>query len=605
MNQDEQFQAAMEYDFASLLFTPDKKSEWPSALPHDGYYGFYLLFKYLGYMMRSVFRTNEDISGYDHYLSLAQSYLESGTIHVRSNQFKRSPSYMYLSTLFFVGYLEKFPYLSAEELTEAYRDCSAIISAVEKSHQSANLLRSADLCLAKKYTRLLLLFLYVHHDETNPCFSDYSWQKELNLIKRRGIPTPYLQWMEYYVRFEKYNYSNKFGKMILLSEEWENQASRYPHIHSPFLFNLRSLESMYLKGEHIMALEWLELLRMRNPGNAEFVKWELRFLRENNRLEEAKDLCLRMMKRFRDDDIYCIASNIAFLMREYENARKYSRLALEIDENKCSSHVALGYATMFLDDPQAALLSFDIALTMEPHHSDAIRGKAKALFMIGNTFAALKYLQTAFRADPRSAEICYELADMYFMAGYMKECKKYCLRCIDLDKEYSDAYILLGMLDCRAAKDESAARWLHKALEIDPTNPIALNELAYLEHLAGNDETAISLLDTALAIEPDYSDAMCGLGVIYFYQSRFEEAQDMYDKVIELDPCHVGALTGKGNLHLALSEPEEALQWFDEALEEEPYYSEAIQGKITAYRSMGLEQEAFEWTEKMKDIDEG
>ena len=597
MNEQEQFAAARDYDYAALVFSPDSKQEWPSALPRDGYYGFYLLAKFAGMLLQSKLYTDEDMSKYQRYPELAKSYLESGTAFSPRNPFKKKPSYMLQIVDFFNKYLT-----ATQDSEDYFGEVDSLIERVESARMSMNKLRNADLFLAKQWCRILPVFFYMQGEcETEN--NSFMWQRELNILRKRGLPAPYIAWLDFSVRFRKFAADQAVGKMIILAEEWENQSAAYPEYHNPFEFEMLTLERFYWQKDYMIALEWLELLRLRNPDNLNFIKWEIRFLREDNQMEKAQKLCEFTLGKFPPDgELFCFSSNLAFLLGDYDKAREDGQSAALLAESMPACHVALGYAAMYQDDLDIALSSFETALSLDDNNTDAYRGKAKVLFTAGSTFPALCCLQKFFRKNPHCIDVCYDLADMYFLAGYMKEARAYCLKCLEIDREFSNAYILLGMMDSRGAKDESAAEWLNKALELDPSNPVALYELAFLEHLAGNDEKSMEMLERTMELAPEYADPVYSMGVIQFFQCLFDEALASMDRALDMDPFHLGALVGKGNIYLALSDPQEALAWYDMALEEEPYYAEAIHGKINAYRSLGLEQEAFEWMEKIKDI---
>ena len=597
MNEAEQYEYIKAYDFAALVFSPKSVENWPDILPKDGYYGFFLLARYAGIRLNSLLETTQERAVYECYPSLARSFLESGTSFAPSNAFLRTEPY----TCLIVDLLKRVFDVPVESVRDFRPEAEILIQRIESTRDVKSRIRSMDILLAKKWCHLLRIFLILYpEDPASQICPDY--QNDLRISKKRGIPLPYILWLENSIRFQELERTNSVEKMIFLAESWENQSRFFPDFHNPYEFSYLVLDHLYEKGEFQKGLGWLNILRRKSRDDLPLIKWEIRFLRESQQISKAKALCEEALNRHpRDDDLYCFASNLSFLEGNFDQAREEGQSAVIYGENKASNHVALAYSALYQDDLEVANSAFSTALFLDEDNLDARRGSAKTFFLMGKSFEALCCLQSIFRKYPDSVEICYDLADMYFSCGYMKEASLYAKKCLNMDGNYVSAFILLGMLDSREARDERAVQWFDRALELDPSNPIALNELAYIQHINGNDDVCLELLEKAVNAAPDFPDAICSLGVVYFYQSRFEEALAFFDRTLFLDPYHIGAFVGKGNLYLAQGEAKEALIWFDKALEEDPLFPEAIYGKVSAYRSLGLEEDAFEWHEKIKD----
>ena len=597
MNEREQFIYLKSYDFASLIFSPQSAEEWPSFLPKDGYYGFFLLAKYSGILLSFRFNTSGMKKQYARYPELALSYLESGSFFSAKNSFSKNAPFTYQMILS----LKEVLFSENKESTAFMQGLDILLTQIEKAKSSKDHLRSMDIFLAKKWSPVLRIALRLLTTASRD-IALLDFQGDLTLARKRGIPQPYTLWLDATIQFRELTGKKDTGKVILLAEAWEGKCKIFPSYYNPHEFELLTLEYLYENKEFTIALEWLENLRLRDPENLLFIKWEIRFLRENFAFERARMLCKDMISLYpQDDELYCFLSNLSFLQGEYDDAREEGQNAVVLGSENPSNHVALAYAALYQDDLEVAISAFSTAITLDENNIDAYRGKAKALFFTGDIFPAITCLRSIFRKHPQSADLCYDLADMYFSCGYFKEAKRISFQCLRMDTSYLSAYILLGMLESRKENDEEAVQWFEKALSLEPDNPVVLNELAYIQHLNGNDDACMELLEKAVQEAPDFPDAICSLGIVYFYQSQFEEALKYFDRALALDPFHLGALVGKGNLYLSQSEPKEALIWFDRALEEDSFFPEALYGKVSAYRALGLEQEAFEWLEKIHE----
>jgi len=593
------------FDYSSLIFHEDDAPVYPAESPKNAYYGFFLLARSAGSLLSKSVPENKSVDAAEEkqLTELALSYLESDCQTNHKSTFLRKKPYSYQLVCMLRDFLDvKTSSLPDTDYASFAERINTLIKHIEDARTSDNPVRSLDIQIAKRWCRILRIYCFLRMP-VNFVPKKYSYERDLHVCAKRGLSREEMYWIDFRVRFHRFQKQDKVGKLILLAEEWEMLCVGHAITGNPNDYELQVLSLLDSDTFYKIGLEWVAMLVMRCPENDQFRKWEARYLRRDGRYKDALKICATLIERNKTDyELYCLQSNIYFLEGKYKHAQRSGQSAAALNENEPVVHMTLAYAYLYDGIYDKAIDSFDKALVLDTSLIDAYRGKSKSLIMDGQAYEAMECLITVSRISPEDSEIFHDLADVYFMCGYLDECRKYCRKCLAIDPECAGAYVLLGMLEIRRNHEDHAGKWLNRALEIEPRNPIALNELAFVQHMSGNDDECLRLLQKAIDIAPDFPDVLCSMGVVYYYQSEFDEALDYFDRTLDLEPTHVGALIGKGNLFLAQSDAEEALIWYDRALRFDPEYPEAIHGKVSAYRALGLEQEAFEWMQKANDM---
>lgn len=598
---------ASEFDYDKIVFDINDGDNYPDCLVDTPYYGFYQVAKRVGTLIANYefwlqISLKNDLPGSSDSLFKAFKIDETGKTDKRR---KIIPYTLQLCSL-----LEEFISLRksddlAEHESHFREKIDLLIKRIEKNRKLLDSLMNLDLMLARKWCRVLRLFVFLQMPQ-NSSISDYSINRDLAICAKRGIASGYVKRIEYRTRFQKLFDNKMYGKIIVLAEEWEakcfsGEIDADPHLYEMIALSFLENDSAYKAG-----YEWLTLLLRRHPDNVDLLKWQARYLRRDGKLDKSHEVCKKILEiNPTDFETHCFESNLYYLEENFLQAQKSALIATSCDEDSPLGHVSLAYSYLYDSQYDEAISSFNRALEINPGNVDAFRGKSKALVMMGDGYDAMNCLVRAFKYAPDNAELWRELADVYFMSGYLEDCRRCCKKSLAIDPNSSGAYVLLGMLEIREGKTDVAMKWLNRSLDIDPDNPIALNELAYIEHVMGNDEECLRLLEKALDIAPDFADVVCSMGVVYYFRGEYDTAHNLLDRALELDPLHVGAMVTKGNALLAQSMPDEALMWFDKALEIDSEFLDAIRGKADSLRSMGFEDEAAEWSRIENEYESG
>jgi Flp pilus assembly protein TadD len=146
----------------------------------------------------------------------------------------------------------------------------------------------------------------------------------------------------------------------------------------------------------------------------------------------------------------------------------------------------------------------------------ALRNELARMFVNkGSYVAAMPYLQTAIREDPKNVEMATLLGVVLRENGLYPQAEEQFRRALELDRSHAPAWAGLGMLydlEKRSADAEEAHR---KALELDATNANEWNNLGFSLYVAGKTDEAIAALEKALALSPGLVVAYNNLGFAY------------------------------------------------------------------------------------------
>lgn len=486
---------------------------------------------------------------------------------------------------------------------KAYHELSLIIEEADSASASLALLVKTDAGLAAVGSRMLRLFLYSLLDEIKP-IQIIEADSDLKYLKQARLPDLIIRWFEFNVDYTQSREFADFEQMASLSIEWNEYCLKEKFSGASHEFIVETLIMMELADQNEQAMKLLDYALLQKPDAVEYLIIKSRLLKRQGRFSDSIACSSRLIELFPQDHAgYCLRSNASFLSGDFDQAMNDAQLACQLFPGSPDCHMARAYVYMQEGSYQSALKDFETVMDSEAYQSDALRGQAKCLSMLGRDSEALGHLMKLKRMYQQDPEIYYELADVYFAAGYLDDCERVCKRCLQLDPSYVSAYVLLGLLALRRDQDDNARTLLTRAVEMEPDNPFALNELSYLRHLDGENEEALDLVDRALVHSPDYADAFSNKGSILLYLGEYDKASDCFDRAIELVPDHVNALVGKAGTLAQLDEPESAMEYYDLVLELEDDNLEACHGKSQIYQMLGLDSEARIWQEKTWQIE--
>jgi Tfp pilus assembly protein PilF len=217
------------------------------------------------------------------------------------------------------------------------------------------------------------------------------------------------------------------------------------------------------------------------------------------------------------------------------------RHALEVTENNCFAHYALGNAFLKKDLIDEAISQYQEAIRLRPDLAEVHNTLGNALGMKGQTDAAINQFQEAIRLKP----------------------------------DLADAHKNLGIALGQKGQTDEAIRQYQEVIRLKPDDADVHNNLGNALGMKGQTDEAISQFQEAIRLKPDYAEAHNNLGIALSRKGQIDEAISHFQEAIRLKPDFAGF---HNNLGIALGrkgQTDEAISQFQEAIRLKPDFVEA------------------------------
>lgn len=231
-------------------------------------------------------------------------------------------------------------------------------------------------------------------------------------------------------------------------------------------------------------------------------------------------------------------------------------------------------------DVGRAIQAYRSALTLAPEDGDALNLLGTGLLELGDSSAAVIYLERAARKQRTNVGVLANLAQAYF------SCERYS----DAADTYRKAarmapqepHFQLGLAGALAmqGKIEEALPLLKRLADRHPHLAQVWFNLGNAFRDRRQPEEAIAAYRRAVAIEPNYADAVNNLGSVYQSTLRFAEAEAQYRKTLAIAPDHVQARYNLASVVMDLGRFDEAETIARELLKRMPEW-------VMAYAALG------------------
>lgn len=213
--------------------------------------------------------------------------------------------------------------------------------------------------------------------------------------------------------------------------------------------------------------------------------------------------------------------------------------------------------------------TFELIITMEPGHADALFGLGVLEEESGNIAVAKKHYENAVASEPNHAPSLVNLGNA-----------------LRNERQFEAAIILL-----------------ERAASLAPEIPLVHNNLGIALHQGGSIDRAIPVFQKALALAPDFAEAHSNLGAVFADLDRFEEAVDCFERALELVPEFAPAMANLGNAFNGLHRIEEAISTLENAVKIDPNLAFAYAKLATVYERTNDLRKSEEYIEKAKKLD--
>lgn len=216
-----------------------------------------------------------------------------------------------------------------------------------------------------------------------------------------------------------------------------------------------------------------------------------------------------------------------------------AQLSAAIEKNPTvpSLLVWRGQLHLLLWDRSAAILDFERAAELDPHHALAHGWAARALLESGRAAQAAERARRAIALEPRFAMARMWLAEALNALGKVKDAKAV----------------------------------LHEALRLKKTTPWAHYLLAQFAFEAGDMALAEKELDIALLLDGKYPEAYLLMSQVRLARGKHKAAREAAQRCVDVAPNLGRAYVARAAANMALGAAEEALADYQRVLAEFPY----------------------------------
>ncbi len=221
-----------------------------------------------------------------------------------------------------------------------------------------------------------------------------------------------------------------------------------------------------------------------------------------------------------------------------------------------------GNLLMDRGDVDAAIASYQQALTYDPDYAYAHNDLATALLAKGRTEEAILNLQRALELQPDYPEANCNLGNALLAKGRVDAAIAQYEKALALRPAMADAHNNLGNALVRLGRVADAVPHYQQAVAARPGNAVTRYALGSALLQLGRTDEAVAQYEATLALRPDYEDALYSLGGALLQQGRTAEALGRLQRALELQPTDASAHASLGDaLYLAGRTPDALAHW--------------------------------------------
>jgi tetratricopeptide (TPR) repeat protein len=261
-------------------------------------------------------------------------------------------------------------------------------------------------------------------------------------------------------------------------------------------------------------------------------------MENQGRFEEAIRELLRALENDGESlEIYRSLGFCYFMREDYENAYKYTALAMELKPRDPDILFRQGMNLYKLqrDDEAIEVLRTSISLDPDPH--------PKCYYLLGSLYdrqrrveKALEHYMKYVSLDPRSSEVWYRLGMLQIESGAPEIAKTHFEKAVFFNPHDLRSYYELGNLYETEENYTEALSWYKKILFIQSDNPRILKKLGNLSLKAGDIDDSIEYYQRVLALLPQNHKVRYMLALLYFQEKDLIEAQHHFQMLLSVDP---------------------------------------------------------------------
>lgn len=232
------------------------------------------------------------------------------------------------------------------------------------------------------------------------------------------------------------------------------------------------------------------------------------------------------------------------LLTQYERTRDQTLVdrataavssALRLDAEMSAAQYASGYLQYVIGRRDAAVVSLQRAIALDPDSDDAHRLLGWRLYVSQSRMDdAVTELQIAVRIRPDSFENFYRFGTVLYLAGRYREAVDAYRRATELQPRRADAYTNLGAAYHMLGDVNQAIGNYEHAVGLGAGDAQAYGNLAVSYYFVGRYEDALRTCVEAVQRDPNRASLQGDLGDYYLKLGRVREARGAYARAIDL-----------------------------------------------------------------------
>ncbi|MES2585368.1 MAG: tetratricopeptide repeat protein [Pseudomonadota bacterium] len=267
--------------------------------------------------------------------------------------------------------------------------------------------------------------------------------------------------------------------------------------------------------------------------------------------------------------------------------------ALSIDSNNPDTLRFLGIIYAQRKDYPRAIKYLETAIKANPQNGIAHSNLGNVLFELGQFEKALLSYDQAIALNPTYAEAWSNKGNALYELGRYKEALVQHDRAIALNSTYVEAWSNKGNALYELELYEEALGHHDKALALNPSYAEAWSNKGLVLNALKDFPNALAHHDKALSLSPQSAKVWINKGLSHSAQEQHQEALALYDQALKLNPSLAEAWTNKGNAIYALGRYEESIEHHQKAIQLKPDYSQAWYNLGISYTALKRHQESI------------
>ena len=323
-------------------------------------------------------------------------------------------------------------------------------------------------------------------------------------------------------------------------------------------------------------------------------------------LSAAAGFCREALGRNGNDvNMRALLGAVLLKSREFKEAEKHLRRAIELAPSFAKPHEDLGYLLVEQGRPEQAIDFLKTAARLDPKAEMALFTLGRALSMAGKGDEADAAFEASFALNPQRRKLA--LAAEHHKAGRREEAARLYRELLrDAPRNVDAMRLLAGVLTGQSELEE-AETLLRKAISLAPDYALAFLDLGRMMQEQHRYAEAIDCFQRTVQLEPAAAKPHFLLASVLASAGRTFDALRCYRQTLRLRPGHAGAWLGLGHSLKTVGQQEEAIEAYRECIRVRPDNGESYWSlaNLKTYQltdeDMQAMQSALERTEELSD----